>query len=194
MACTGAAPSFQLRLCCEDGNTMRVRTHVTQRRMVLMFAARLQIVNETIPALVALKTAGLVRHIGITGLPLKLYPAVLSRLPPGSLDVCLSYCHYCLNDRSLVGILPQLEKHSVGVINASCLSMGLLTASGPPDWHPAPQELKDAAARAAQVASGKGLDISELALMWAVQVREDPPSPLSPSKYMPSSSTAVGTF
>ena len=136
----------------------------------MIFATCLQIVSETIPALVALKSAGLVRHIGITGLPIKLYPTVLSRLPPGTLDVCLSYCHYCLNDRSLIGILPQLEKHNVGIINASCLSMGLLTASGPPDWHPAPQELKDAAARAAQVASGKGQDISELALVWAVPV------------------------
>jgi L-galactose dehydrogenase len=127
-------------------------------------------VNETIPALVALKKAALVRHIGITGLPIKLYPLVLSRLPPGTIDVCLSYCHYCLNDRSLISILPQLEKHNVGVINASCLSMGLLTACGPPKWHPAPQELKDAAALAAKVASEQGQDLSELALMWAVQV------------------------
>lgn len=118
----------------------------------------------------ALKTAGLVRHIGITGLPIKLYPVVLSRLPPGTLDVSLSYCHYCLNDRSLISILPQLEKNNVGVINASCLSMGLLTAAGPPEWHPAPQKLKAAAQRAATVATGHGQDISELALMWAVQV------------------------
>jgi L-galactose dehydrogenase len=49
-----------------------------------------QIVNETIPALVALKKKGLVKHIGITGLPLKVYPAVLSQVPEGTLDVCLS--------------------------------------------------------------------------------------------------------
>jgi L-galactose dehydrogenase len=127
-------------------------------------------VNETIPALIALQKAGFVRHIGITGLPIKLYPLVLSRIPSGTLEVCLSYCHYCLNDRTLVSILPQMEKHNVAVINASCLSMGLLTAKGPPEWHPAPQELKDAAALAAKVASEQGQDISELALMWAVQV------------------------
>lgn len=36
-------------------------------------------VNETIPALLKLREEGLVRHIGITGLPLKIYPYVLDR-------------------------------------------------------------------------------------------------------------------
>ena len=39
-----------------------------------------QVVNETLPALQQLKQTGLVRHIGITGLPLKIFPAVLDRL------------------------------------------------------------------------------------------------------------------
>ena len=38
-----------------------------------------QVVNETLPALQELKQTGLVRHIGITGLPLKIFPAVLDR-------------------------------------------------------------------------------------------------------------------
>lgn len=38
-----------------------------------------QIVNETLPALLKLKEHGLVRHIGITGLPLKIYKYVLDR-------------------------------------------------------------------------------------------------------------------
>ena len=38
-----------------------------------------QVVSETIPALLKLKEEGLVRHIGITGLPLKIYPYVLDR-------------------------------------------------------------------------------------------------------------------
>lgn len=133
----------------------------------------LQVVDETLPALLRLKEEGLVRHIGITGLPLKIYkyvldrwgrsaelrglaksaagrrrhsgrvgrrapagrgckprgaragsrlwrlrgagrprawhptgyspchPAPARRVPPGTVDTALSYCHYSLNDRSL---------------------------------------------------------------------------------------------
>ncbi|KIY92829.1 hypothetical protein MNEG_15134 [Monoraphidium neglectum] len=48
-----------------------------------------QIVNETLPALAALKARGLVRFVGITGLPLGIFPYVLDRAPPGSVDVAL---------------------------------------------------------------------------------------------------------
>ena len=37
-------------------------------------------VNETLPALVKLREQGLVRFIGITGLPLKIFPYILDRL------------------------------------------------------------------------------------------------------------------
>ena len=38
-----------------------------------------QVVNETLPALVKLREQGLVRFIGITGLPLKIFPYILDR-------------------------------------------------------------------------------------------------------------------
>ena len=38
-----------------------------------------QIVEETLPALEELRREGLVRHIGITGLPLKVFRSVLDR-------------------------------------------------------------------------------------------------------------------
>lgn len=44
----------------------------------------LQVVSETVPALLALKAAGLVRHIGITGLPLGIFKYVLERVPTGA--------------------------------------------------------------------------------------------------------------
>ena len=40
---------------------------------------------------------------------------------------------------------------------------------GPPEWHPAPSEVKAAAKKAAQLASGKGVDIVKLAIMDAVR-------------------------
>ena len=112
----------------------------------------LQIIDETLPALHKLKDQGLVRHIGITGLPLKISRTVLDRccprhkaatglgvvgvahssvllcrVPPGMVGTVLSYCHYCLVDTSLSSLIPYLENKGVGVINASILSMGLLT-------------------------------------------------------------------
>nr|CAB3465896.1 unnamed protein product [Digitaria exilis] len=101
-----------------------------------------QIVNETIPALKKIKESGKARFIGITGLPLSIYQYVLDRVPPGSVDVILSYCHFGINDTSLVDLLPYLKSKGVGVITASPLAMGLLTDNGPPDWHPAPEQLK----------------------------------------------------
>ena len=98
--------------------------------------------SETVPALRKIKESGKARFIGITWLPLSIYPYVLDRVPPGSVDVILSYCHYGINDTSLVDLLPYLKSKGVGVITASPLAMGLLTDNGPPDWHPAPEELK----------------------------------------------------
>lgn len=101
-----------------------------------------QIINETIPALQKLKDAGKIRFIGITGLPLRIFTYVLDRVPPGTVDVILSYCHYSINDSTLEGLIPYLKSKGVGVISASPLAMGLLTESGPPEWHPASPALK----------------------------------------------------
>jgi hypothetical protein len=57
----------------------------------------------------------------------------------------------------------------VGIISASPLSMGLLTPQGPPEWHPAPPELKQAAAAAADYCKAQGMDIAKLALQFAVK-------------------------
>lgn len=98
--------------------------------------------NETIPALQKIKEKGKARFIGITGLPLQIFTYVLDRVPPGSVDVILSYCHYGINDLTLADLLPYLKSKGIGVISASPLAMGLLTENGPPEWHPASEELK----------------------------------------------------
>src|SRR5581483_3117831 len=53
-----------------------------------------QIVAETIPALRKAQAAGKARYVGITCLPLKLFPLVMDRI---DVDQIQSYCHYCLN-------------------------------------------------------------------------------------------------
>lgn len=131
-----------------------------------------QIVNETIPALQKLKETGKIRYIGITGLPLYIFTYVLDRVPPGSVDVILSYCHYSINDTSLEDLLPYLKSKGVGVITASPLSMGLLTENGPPEWHPAPSELKSACAAAAAHCKAKGKNISKLSLQYSLKNKD----------------------
>jgi len=127
-----------------------------------------QIVNETLPAMQRLKEAGKCRFIGITGLPLKVFTHVLGRVAPDTLDTVLSYCHYELNDTSLLGILPTLEVMGVGVINASPIGMGLLTPRGTPDWHPATRELNDRCQEAVRHCEARGASIIKLAMQFAV--------------------------
>mmetsp|Transcript_34547 Transcript_34547/g.88384 ORF Transcript_34547/g.88384 Transcript_34547/m.88384 type:complete len:364 (-) Transcript_34547:263-1354(-) len=124
-----------------------------------------QVVSETLPALQKLKEKGLVRHIGITGLPLKIFKYVIDRVPPGTVDVVLSYCHYSLNDQSMLDLLPYLKERNIGVINASPLSMGLLTPQGPPSWHPAPDAVQQAAKAAAELCASAGVNLAKLAIM-----------------------------
>lgn len=131
-----------------------------------------QIVNETIPALKKLKEAGKIRFIGITGLPLEVFTYVLDRVPPGTVDVILSYCHYSINDSALEDLLPYLKSKGVGVISASPLAMGLLTESGPPQWHPASHELKLACEAAAAHCKEKGKNISKLAMQYSLSNKD----------------------
>jgi len=122
------------------------------------------IIEETLPALRELQKAGKVAHVGITGLPVSAFLKVVER---AEVDTILSYSRYCLNDTSLMGILPELERRGVGVLTASPLSMGLLSHRGPPRWHPAPRELKEACRGAAEYCLQRGADISKLALQFA---------------------------
>eukprot|EP00181_Compsopogon_caeruleus_P003573 CAMPEP_0184683948 /NCGR_PEP_ID=MMETSP0312-20130426/13303_1 /TAXON_ID=31354 /ORGANISM="Compsopogon coeruleus, Strain SAG 36.94" /LENGTH=309 /DNA_ID=CAMNT_0027136697 /DNA_START=12 /DNA_END=938 /DNA_ORIENTATION=- len=128
-----------------------------------------EVVEQTIPTLQRLKASGKIRAIGISGYPLEAFRYVLDRAPENSVDLVLSYCHNCLNDSSLLDMMDYFDEKGVGVINASPLCMGLLTNGGGPDWHPAPPELKDAAKRAASIAAARGVDISYLALKYALK-------------------------
>lgn len=123
-----------------------------------------QIVEETIPALRRLQAQGKVRAVGVSGLPLKIF-TIAERV---ELDAILSYCHYSLNDTALLDLVPSLEQKGIGIINASPFSMRLLTEEGPPAWHPAPQALKDACARAAAYCRARGIDIAQLAIQFSV--------------------------
>jgi L-galactose dehydrogenase len=132
------------------------------------FASSSQIVHETLPALVKLKQAGKIGHIGITGLPLKVFHNVLDQTPPGLVETVLSFCRYALNDTSLEAEFPYFRKKGIGIINASPTGMGLLTDRGSPSWHPASDEIKAGTRKAAEFCRSKGANIVELAIQFAV--------------------------
>lgn len=113
-----------------------------------------QVLEEGWRALVHARAAGKIRFAGASGLPLDVLTDFAAAAHP---DVMLSYCHYCLNDTSLVDAVPVLQAGRVGLVNASPLAMGLLTQQGPPPWHPAPAQLKDRAAAAARHAERLGM-------------------------------------
>jgi L-galactose dehydrogenase len=121
-----------------------------------------RVFTESAEALYRLKKQGKCRFVGMTGLPL----GVLRRaIESCELDVVISYCHCTLLDTTLLtDLLDVAERRGVGVINASPLSMGLLTENGPPEWHPADAEIKLAARKAAELCRQRGADLSTLAI------------------------------
>ena len=127
-----------------------------------------QVVEETVPALIELRDKGLVGHVGITDLQLENLKWVIDRVPQGSIESILSFCHYCLNDDKLADYLDYFQTNNIGVINASPLSMGLLSERGVPSWHPAPKPLIEACKKAAAYCKEKNYPIEKLAFQFAV--------------------------
>ena len=119
-------------------------------------------VEQTIPAMRELQQQGKVRYIGITGLQLNSLCRIASCT---ALDSILSYCRYNLLMDDMDSILtPFAKQRGIGLINASPLHMGVLTAQGAPGWHPAPAEVKAAGRRIAIACSARGFRIEDVAL------------------------------
>lgn len=132
------------------------------------FADLRQVAEETLPALVELREKGVVGHVGITDLQLENLVWVLDHVPAGTVESVLNFCHFTLNDDKLADYLDYFESKGVGVINASPLSMGLLSQRGIPAWHPAPAPLVEACRRAAEYCREQGYPIEKLAVQFSV--------------------------
>ena len=126
------------------------------------------VADETLPALAELKERGLVGHVGITDLQIANLRWVIDHTPAGMVETVLNFCHYCLCDDALADHLDYFEAHGIGLINASPLSMGLLSERGVPAWHPAPQPLVEACSRAADYCRQHGYPIEKLAMQFSV--------------------------
>ncbi|WP_411346047.1 aldo/keto reductase [Paenibacillus sp. WLX1005] len=123
------------------------------------------VLDEGIPALQQLKQQGTIRYYGVSCLPLDGYRIVLEHT---DLDVILSYCHYTLNDSTLVDLLPMLEQRGVGIMNAAPLSMGLLSDQGPASWHPASSQMRQLSLQAAVLCAEHGTSLPKLAVQYAL--------------------------
>ena len=139
------------------------------------------LVEETIPALIRLRDVDkLVKAIGMTGYSLRVQKELLHRTYERygvTFDQSLTYCHYNLHDQSLFqsssdnapSFATYCKQHAIGLIAAAPLSMGLLTQqSNPPLWHPAPKALKHACKEAAEYCAKKQVNLSTIALLFAL--------------------------
>lgn len=104
------------------------------------------------------KKDGKIRNIGISALPLptlvRVSKLTLKHLGPDSLQYVMSYANHgpqALAPPSYTQTnfeaFEALFDDRIKLVTASPFAMGLLTPQGPPDWHPAPDGLKDTARR-----------------------------------------------
>jgi len=122
---------------------------------------------ETLPALVKERDAGRTRYIGISGYPIPVLMELIKAFP---VDAVLTYCHYNLLTTDAAPLIELAGARGIAVINASTLHMGVLTKVGAPDWHPAPQEVKEAGRRVAELCRAHHRDVVEVALRYALDL------------------------
>jgi aryl-alcohol dehydrogenase-like predicted oxidoreductase len=120
--------------------------------------------SEGYEAVCELKREGRIGGVSFGIYPLDLWRRILASLP---IDAALIHNHYCLNDTSLLDLLPMARDRGVGVVNGSPFASGLLTGSGPADWHPASPEHRRVFRQAAEFCRAAGVSISQLALRFA---------------------------
>jgi L-galactose dehydrogenase len=131
-----------------------------------------QIVNETLPAMRRLQEQGKARYIGITGYSLRNLMEIAGKAgrEGQGVDSILSYCRYNLLITDLdAELVPFAKEHGIGVINASPLHMGIITEKGAPEWHPAPQAVRDVGQKIVAVCKARGVDASEVALKFCLE-------------------------
>ena len=170
---------YSAKRATESVYESRERLHVDYIDLInvhdIEFQANLEgglqkVVDETLPALVELRKKGVVGHVGITDLQPENLRWVIEHSEPGTVESVLNFCHYSLNDDLLLDYLDFFEANGIGVINASPLSMGLLSQRGTPDWHPAPAALKEACAKAAAYCQEQGYPIEKLAIQYSTSL------------------------
>ncbi|MFM7103851.1 MAG: aldo/keto reductase [Verrucomicrobiota bacterium] len=129
------------------------------------FVPMQQIVDETLPALRREVAKGKVRFIGFSGYPQKIFRFIAEQ---AEVDCVLSYNQYTLqNTRFADETVPWLKARGIGAMNAGPFSARLLTHAALPKWLKEPEEVKEAARKAAALCQSRGIDIAQLALQFS---------------------------
>ncbi|CAG9855904.1 unnamed protein product [Phyllotreta striolata] len=126
------------------------------------------ILNETLPAVQEIVKAGKAKFIGITGYPVSTLRDCIEKSHV-TINMILSYTRLTMIDNTLSAFVPYLQGKNVGVVNASANGMGLLSNFGPRDWHPAPQEIKDACTAARNICKENNVELGKLAIFYSLQ-------------------------
>lgn len=152
-----------------DESLQRLRTDYVDIFHIhdIEFADRVQVIEETVPALRKIQQSGKARLIGITGLQLEALRAVAEAAP---VDCILSYCRYSLLNQDLNEVLaPFTSARGIGLFSASPLHMRLLSEQGPPAWHPAPDSVRIAAREVVDLCKRRGVRVTDIGLQFAVR-------------------------
>lgn len=122
---------------------------------------------------------GTVKYVGICGYPVDVLcdlAEMILRETGEPLDAVQSYANFNLQNTTLLSKgLARLIEAGVDVVpSASPLGMGLLRSQGPPigamgDWHPAPNELREACITAAQWVENQGEKMEIVAVRFALE-------------------------
>jgi len=134
--------------------------------------------TEGLETLQKLKKEGLIGAVSFGIYPMDLWHKIFSEY---EIDVALIHNHYCLNDDSLLELMPKAKEKSIGIINASPFASGLLTDRGPADWHPVNIQERAIFANAASICQEFGISISRLAMQFSSQNADIPTTMFSSS-------------
>ena len=130
------------------------------------FVPMQQIVDETLPALRKAREQGKTRFIGFSGYPQKIFRFICDQ---AEVDCVLNYNQYTLqNTRFADETMAYLEAKGIGVMNAGPFSARLLTDAPLPHWLKEPEEVKEAARRAADLCRARGSSIAKVALQFSI--------------------------
>lgn len=141
-------------------------------------------VLECLRTLAEFKAEGKIRRIGIAGysLPVLLRMCILAK-EEKLVDVVQTYAHQTIHCSNLGAYLPAFAEAGVAqVINAAPLSMGILTAGGGPEWHPAKKipELYGATREAVEIAKECGSTIEDVACAFGYRTLRQPDGKVVP--------------